>query len=323
MVTFYDITERTRAEEASRLAASVFTHAREGIMITAPDGAIIDVNTAFTRITGYARDEVLGRNPRLLASGRHDKAFYTVLWTNLLERGYWYGEIWNRRKSGEAYAEMITISAVHDSRGVIRHFVALFSDITQLKEHEHALERLAHYDSLTHLPNRVLLADRLQQTMAQAQRRAQQFAVVFIDLDGFKAINDCHGHAVGDQLLIAVASRMKQILRDGDTLARLGGDEFIAVLVDLTQGPAGVSTLTRLLAAVAEPVAIGELVLQVSASLGVAFHSQEDGIAGDQLIRQADQAMYQAKLKGKNRFAVFEPEAVGLAHKAQSPGEKS
>ena len=323
VVTFYDITERTRAEEASRLAASVFTHAREGIMITAPDGAIIDVNTAFTRITGYARDEVLGRNPRLLASGRHDKAFYTVLWTNLLERGYWYGEIWNRRKSGEAYAEMITISAVHDSRGVIRHFVALFSDITQLKEHEHALERLAHYDSLTHLPNRVLLADRLQQTMAQAQRRAQQFAVVFIDLDGFKAINDCHGHAVGDQLLIAVASRMKQILRDGDTLARLGGDEFIAVLVDLTQGPAGVSTLTRLLAAVAEPVAIGELVLQVSASLGVAFHSQEDGIAGDQLIRQADQAMYQAKLKGKNRFAVFEPEAVGLAHKAQSPGEKS
>jgi len=314
VVTLYDITERNRAEEASRLAASVFTHAREGILITAPDGTIIDANTAFTRITGYSRDEVLGHNPRLLSSGRHDKAFYAVLWTNLLEKGYWYGEIWNRRKTGEAYAEMITISAVHDAHGVIRHFVALFSDITQIKEHERALEHLAHYDSLTHLPNRTLLADRLHQAMVQAQRRGQPFVVVFVDLDGFKAINDQYGHAIGDELLIAVASRMKQILREGDTLARLGGDEFVAVLLDLGKGSAGSSILTRLLTAAATPVPVGDLSLQVTASLGVTIYPQGEDVAADQLLRQADQAMYQAKLQGKNRFAVFETDWPATGH---------
>ena len=166
-----DITERKQAEEKLQLAASVFTHAREGIIITDADGTIIEVNDAFTRITGYSRDEVLGQNPRILSSGRQNKEFYAAMWRDLIEKGHWYGEIWNRRKNGEVYAEMLTISAVRDAQGEIQQYVALFSDITALKEHEQQLEHIAHYDALTDLPNRVLLADRLQQAMAQAQRR--------------------------------------------------------------------------------------------------------------------------------------------------------
>jgi diguanylate cyclase (GGDEF)-like protein/PAS domain S-box-containing protein len=286
----------------------VFSHAREGILITGTDGAIIDVNDAFTRITGYPRDEVLGRNPRLLSSGRHDQAFYAALWRDLTEKGHWYGELWNRRKNGEVFAAMQTISTVSDSQGHARQYVSLFSDITALKEHEKQLEHIAHYDVLTTLPNRVLLADRLHQAMAQAERREQQLAVAYLDLDGFKAINDHHGHETGDQLLIVLAERMKQTLREGDTLARLGGDEFVAVLLDLSDVAACVPMLTRLLAAAAQPVLVGELTHQVSASLGVTFYPQADEVDADQLLRQADQAMYQAKLAGKNRYHIFDAE---------------
>ena len=297
--------ERKLSEEKLQLLASVFVHAREGIMITAADGLIIDVNDAFTRITGYLRNEVLGQNPRLLSSGRHDKAFYHAMWSSLTQNGHWYGEIWNRRKSGETYAEMQTISAVRDAQGNIQHYVALFSDITSLKEHESQLERIAHFDALTQLPNRSLLIDRLHQAIAQAQRRDQRLAVVFLDLDGFKAINDQHGHEAGDQLLIAVATRMKQTLREGDTLARLGGDEFVAVLLDLDNTEVSVPMLDRLLLAAAQPVQFGDVMLQVSASLGVTFYPQAEDMEADQLLRQADHAMYKAKLAGKNRYNVF------------------
>ncbi|OGB28990.1 MAG: hypothetical protein A3F78_00575, partial [Burkholderiales bacterium RIFCSPLOWO2_12_FULL_61_40] len=229
-----DITKRKHAEEKLRLSASVFTHAREAIMITAMDGTIVDVNQAFTRITGYLRSDVLGKKPRILSSGRQPKTFYTTLWRDLMEQGHWYGEIWNRRKNGEVYAEMQTISTVRDAQGNPQHFVSLFSDITATKVHQQQLERIAHFDALTNLPNRVLLADRLHQAMTQALRRGQSVAVAYLDLDGFKAINDQHGHNAGDQLLIALATRMQQALREGDTLARIGGDEFVAVLVDLT-----------------------------------------------------------------------------------------
>jgi diguanylate cyclase (GGDEF)-like protein/PAS domain S-box-containing protein len=304
----HDITERMLAEEKLRLAANVFTYTREGIMITTADSTIIDVNDAFSRITSYSRDEVLGRNPRLLNSGRQGKEFYAALWRDLIENGHWYGEVWNRRKNGEVYAVMQTISAVRDAQGNTLQYVALFSDITPLKEHEKQLEHIAHYDALTTLPNRVLLADRLHQTMAQAQRRGQRLAVVYLDLDGFKAINDRYGHEAGDLLLVAVATRMKQALREGDTLARIGGDEFVAVLVDLVDVAASVPMLTRLLAAAAVPVQAGDLVLQVSASLGVTFYPQTEDVDADQLLRQADQAMYQAKLAGKNRYHFFDAE---------------
>ena len=248
---------------------------------------------------------MLGRNPRILSSGLHDQPFFAALWRDLIGKGHWYGEIWNRRKDGAIYAEMLTISAVCDAQGHIQHYVALFSDITVLKEHERQLEHIAHYDVLTTLPNRVLLADRLQQAMAQAQRRDQQIAVTLLDLDGFKAINDGHGHETGDHLLMTVAAHMKQALREGDTLARLGGDEFVAVLIDLADIEACVPMLTRLLAAAAQPVSVDGVVLQVSASLGVTFYPQADEVDADQLLRQADQAMYQAKLAGKNRYHIF------------------
>ncbi len=292
-----------------RLAATVFTHAREGIMITAADGTIIDVNDAFSRITSYRHDEVLGQNPRLLSSGRQEKAFYAEMWRVLVEQGQWHGEMWNRRRDGEVYAVMQTISAVRDAQGNTKNYVALFSDITLLKEHEHELEHIAHYDALTSLPNRVLLADRLNQGMIRAQRRGQQrLAVAFLDLDGFKAINDDHGHDAGDQLLITLATRMKHTLREGDTLARIGGDEFVAVLLDLADVTASTPMLDRLLAAAAQPVQFGGLALQVSASLGVTFYPQAEDIDADQLLRQADQAMYQAKLAGKNRYHLFDAE---------------
>ena len=308
-----DITQQKQVEAKLQLAASVFTHSREGIMITAADGTIIDVNDAFIRITGFGREEVIGRNPRLLNSGRQDKAFYAGLWGDLIAKGHWYGEVWNRRKSGEVCAMMQTISAVRDAKGEVQQYVSLFSDITALKEHESQLEHIAHYDALTRLPNRVLLADRLHQGMAQAQRRGQQLSVAYLDLDGFKAVNDSHGHEAGDQLLIALATRMREALREGDTLARLGGDEFVAVLADLADVAASVPMITRLLASVAQPVHIvspsGEaLLLQVSASVGVTFYPQTENVDAEQLLRQADQAMYQAKLAGKNRFHVFDAE---------------
>lgn len=306
--TIQDITERKQVEEKLQLAAKVFTHAREGIMITSANGAIIDVNDTFIGITGYSRDEVLGHSPRLLSSGLQSRDFYSALWGDLIEHGYWYGEVWNRRKNGEAYAVMLTISAVCDAQGNTQHYVALLSDITALKEHEKQLEHIAHYDALTNLPNRVLLADRLRQAMTQAQRREQRLAVAFLDLDGFKAINDSHGHEAGDQLLMTVATRMKQVLREGDTLARLGGDEFVAVLLDLPDIEAGISMLSRLLNAAAQPLHVDDLMLQVSASIGVTFYPQAEDVDAEQLLRQADQSMYQAKLAGKNRYHVFDAE---------------
>jgi len=302
-----EINEFKRNERELKLAASVFTHASEGILITDAHGHIINVNDAFTRITSYSRDEVLGRTPNILSSGRQDKGFFAALWHDLTEKGHWYGEIWNRRKNGEVYAEMLRISALCDSDGKVTEYVGLFSDITAMKEHEKQLEHIAHYDALTNLPNRVLFADRMQQGMLQSLRRAQPLAVVFLDLDGFKAVNDTHGHAVGDRLLINLSSRMKAALREGDTFARIGGDEFVALLLDIGSIAACQLTLNRLLAAVAQPVQIDDLVLHVTASLGVTVYPQGDGIEADQLLRQADQAMYLAKIAGKNRFHVFDP----------------
>jgi diguanylate cyclase (GGDEF)-like protein/PAS domain S-box-containing protein len=300
-----DITEQRRTEASLQLAASVFTHAREGILITDADGVIVDVNATFTRITGYRRDEVIGRNPRLLKSGRQTPECYAAMWQALLGQGYWCGEVWNRRQSGEVYAELLTISAVRDGAGVTQNYVALFTDITQIKEHQSQLEQIAHYDALTGLPNRVLLGDRLRQAIAHSQRRGQALAVVYLDLDGFKAVNDNHGHEVGDELLIVLGQRMKGALRDGDTLARIGGDEFVAVLVDLERAEDCEPVLARLLQAAADPVVAGAALLHVTASIGVTLYPQ-DGVDADQLLRHADQAMYQAKQGGKNRYRLFD-----------------
>jgi len=301
----WDINGRKATEARLQLAANVFTHAREGILIADANGSIIEVNDTFSRITGYSHTEALGKNPRILQSGRQTSEFYAAMWKELIENGHWTGEMWNRRKSGEVYAEMLTISAVYDADKVIQNYVALFTDITSMKEHQYQLEHIAHFDALTGLPNRILLADRLQQAMVQIQRRKQPLAVVFLDLDGFKAVNDNHGHKIGDELLILVSQRMRAALREGDTLARIGGDEFVAVLVDLEQPGDWKLLLDRMLQAAAAPVEIGELVLNVTASIGVTLYPDDDADA-DILMRHADQAMYQAKQSGKNCYRLFD-----------------
>jgi len=305
-VTLSDFTERHTAREKLELAASVFANAREGIMITDASACIVQVNAAFTRITGYSALEAVGQNPRLLSSGRHGAEFHAAMWQDLQGKGHWYGEVWNRRKNGEVYAELQTVTSVRNAQGQVTHYVALFSDITSFKAQQAQLEHIAHYDVLTNLPNRALLADRLHQSMAQAQRRGDLLGVAYLDLDGFKTVNDQHGHAVGDQLLVALAARMKEGLRDGDTLARLGGDEFVAVLTDLADAAASLPLLQRLLDAASLPFQVGALSLQISASVGVSFYPQAEPTEPDQLLRQADQAMYQAKQAGKNCYHLFD-----------------
>jgi diguanylate cyclase (GGDEF)-like protein/PAS domain S-box-containing protein len=278
----------------------------------------------FTKITGYSRKEVLGKNPRILKSDRHDKAFYAAMWHALTSQGHWNGEIWNRHKNGDIYAEIMTIGAVHDPAGITQHYVSLFSDITAIKTHQSDLERIAHHDTLTGLPNRLLLSDRLHQAMAHCQRRDQALAVVYLDLDNIKTINDTHGHDAGDAVLIALCAVMKDALREGDTLARTGGDEFVVLVVDLGQTRDCIPVIERLLEAAATKVrlpsrtesgdAAPDQSVQVSASIGVTFYPQDD-VDADALVRHADQAMYLAKQAGKNRYHLFD-----IAHDAAMQG---
>ena len=306
--TTTDITDRKLAEEKLLLAANVFEHAREGIVITDARGCIVEVNETFSQITGYARVDVLCQPARMLRSTQHRPEFYTEMWRDLHGSGTWSGEVWLQAQAGTVFAAMLTVSAVKDGQGQTKNLVALFTDITQNKAQQRQLERIAHFDALTGLPNRVLLAEQLLKSIAHCGPRKLSLAVAYLDLDGFKAVNDSHGHAVGDALLIAVSKRMKAVLRDGDVLARIGGDEFVAVLGRLAEPRDCEQALARLLEAASEPVNVGALSLKVSASIGVASFPQ-DGTDPDRLMRQADQAMYVAKQAGKNRFHRFD-----LAH---------
>ena len=301
-----DITERMAAQKKLEIAGRVFSHAREGIMVTDAGGLIIEVNEAFTRITGFSEAEARGQSPSFLSSGRQSAEFYASMWACLHESGSWSGEIWNRRKDGEVYAELLTISAVHNTAGEVIQYVALFSDITALKNYQTELEHIAHFDVLTGLPNRLLLTDRMQQAMSQTVRRGQKMAVAYLDLDSFKTVNDQFGHALGDKLLVELAHRMREIMREGDTLARIGGDEFVAVLLDLGEHEAGLPWIHRLLHAASETFEVDGKSLQISASVGVALYPQIHNLDADQLLRQADQAMYHAKVAGKNRFHIFD-----------------
>ncbi|MCW8994507.1 MAG: EAL domain-containing protein, partial [Psychromonas sp.] len=305
VIEFVDISESKKAEEQLKLAASVFTHAREGIMITDASGCLIEVNNTFSHITGYSREEVLGKNPSILKSDLHDEEFYKAMWRSLLETNEWSGELWNRRKNGEIFPELTTISAVLDANGKTLNYVSLFSDITPMKQHQQQLEHLAHYDLLTNLPNRMLLADRLYHAMSQSDRRGHSLAVAYLDLDGFKAVNDSYGHDVGDELLINLSKLMSSALREGDTLARIGGDEFVAVLSDVDEMSDCDLIIERLRQAAMSSISINGLMLQVSTSIGVTLYPQ-DGVDADQLMRHADQAMYIAKQTGKNRYHLFD-----------------
>jgi diguanylate cyclase (GGDEF)-like protein/PAS domain S-box-containing protein len=301
----YDITDRRRAEESLRINASVFDNSQEAIVVTDADNRIIDVNKAFTTITGYARAEVMGKNPNTLSSGRQGQAFYAAMWQSLREEGTWRGEIWNRRKSGEVFAEMLSISVIADHLGQVQRYVGIFSDITYFKEHEAELSHVANYDALTGVPNRRLLADRLRQAIAVAQRSDSMLAVCYIDLDGFKDVNDRHGHEMGDKLLIDIARRLQEVLRAGDTLSRLGGDEFVMLFNEMRDESECYLVLERVLNVIAQPVVLkGEQVV-VSASVGVTLYPEDDADS-DTLLRHADQAMYIAKQSGKNRFHLYD-----------------
>ena len=252
-----DIRQQIEAEARQRLAASVFENAHEGIMITDPEGIILEVNQTFSDLTGYTREEVIGQNPALLKSGHQGNEFYADMWRSIQSDGFWRGEVWNRKKHGEVYAELLTISAVRTSTGQISHYVGIFSDITLMKENQARLERMAHFDALTQLPNRILLADRLHQARAVADRNGRLLAVCYADLDQFKPVNDEFGHAVGDQLLIDVAQRLKGCIRAGDTVARFGGDEFALLLTDLADVNECDRAVSRLISHLAAPFRIG------------------------------------------------------------------
>lgn len=301
-----DITARKHNEEAQGLAASVFANTREGIIITDAASRILDVNRAFSQITGYQRAEVLNQNPRLLKSGIQSAGFYADMWKTLEEQGHWSGEIWNRRKNGEVFAELMNISVVHDKAGRVRHYVGIFSDITVMKEHQYKLERMAHFDPLTGIPNRALLADRLNQAISHTQRSGTLMAICYLDLDGFKPVNDQFGHKAGDALLIEMARRMGDCIRAGDTVARIGGDEFVILLLGLSGHHECEAALGRLSQEIARPMTLDDTELRVSASIGVTLFPEDDAPT-EILLRHADRAMYQAKQRGKNQFCIFSP----------------
>jgi diguanylate cyclase (GGDEF)-like protein/PAS domain S-box-containing protein len=309
--THQELVARYNAQLATEkqlvLHATAFRSAHDGITLTDAAGKILDVNPAFSRITGWERSEVIGRNPRVLKSGRHDSDFYKAMWKSINETDNWRGEIWNRNKYGEVYPELLSISAVRDESGSLTNYVAVFSDIGRLKAQESQLSQMAYYDALTELPNRVLLADRLTQGIAQSRRTGLLMTICYLDLDGFKPINDTWGHDAGDLVLIEMAKRMRGILRGGDTVARLGGDEFVLLLLgsaDTTECEVGVK---RLLKQIAQPLNILPKEVVLSASVGVTIFPL-DNQDSDTLLRHADQAMYRAKQEGKNRYQIFDAE---------------
>ncbi|QFY43859.1 EAL domain-containing protein [Candidatus Methylospira mobilis] len=301
-----DVTERKRVEEEMRLASLVFQSSSEGMTITDADATIISVNPAFTSLTGYSPDEVIGKKPNILKSGRHDIAFYQAMWRDLNSTGHWGGEIWNQRKNGEVYAERLLINTIYNDDGVAHRRVALFSDITQKKKDEELIWQQAHFDPLTGLPNRRMFHDRLQQEINKADRTGLPFALIFLDLDRFKEVNDTFGHNMGDELLKQVSQRLSCCVRNYDTVARLGGDEFTIILSNLEELN-GVERVARaILHNLSEAFLLGDEVFQSSASIGITLYPK-DADTLEALIKSADQAMYVAKQQGRNRYHYFTP----------------
>ncbi|MGR3995324.1 bifunctional diguanylate cyclase/phosphodiesterase [Pseudomonas sp. 1121_17] len=299
-----DITERHLMQEKLQLAATVFENTAEGVLITDTDQRISAVNRAFSEITGYSEIEALGQTPRLLASGQHDSAFYVAMWHQLTAEGHWQGEIFNKRKNSELYPSWLTISAVRNSEREITHFVAVFADISSLKHAQAKLDYQAHHDPLTGLPNRALFENRLHAALQCSQVSNRQGAVLFLDLDRFKHINDSLGHPVGDLLLKGIAQRLKEQVRDVDTVARLGGDEFIILLPGLHKPSDASAIANKLLACFSAPFQAGEHEFFTSASIGISLYPQ-DGSDVASLIRNADAAMYRSKAKGRNRVEAY------------------
>ena len=310
-----DITERRQAEEKLRLIAAVIASTRDSVVITDLEPRILAVNPAYTEITGYSEAEMIGQNPRLLQSGRHDRAFYQALWASLRKTGHWQGELWNRRKNGELYPQWVTLSTVRDHRGEPTHYVGVFTDISQIKHAEARLEHLAHYDPLTELPNRLLAQLRLAHALEQAQRRHCKVGVLFIDLDQFKTVNDSLGHLAGDQLLRAIAQRLSERLRQQDTLARLGGDEFLIVLEGLQRPEEAATVAQTLIGLLTRPFTLlsSDQEIYLGASIGISLYP-DDGLSVGELIQHADTTVYQAKAKGRNTYQFYTETLTRAAH---------
>ncbi|WP_455928289.1 phosphodiesterase DibA [Pseudomonas capeferrum] len=298
--------------ERLRQAAAVFDCTREGVLVTDAQGLIVHVNRAFIEITGYQRDDVLGRQPSLFKSGRHSASFYQQMFQTLEREGEWSGEIWNRRKSGEIYPQWQTIRVIRDEQGQLSHYVAVFSDISAIKHSEHELAHLAHHDPLTDLPNRLLFTDRAEQALASAQIHKRGCALLLLDLDHFKIINDSLGHNVGDQLLKAVGERLQGLFGPGVTLARLGGDEFAVLAESCPQVVQAAALAQRILDAMKDPVIFDGHQLFISVSIGISLFPS-DALSAEQLLRNADSALFKAKSAGREGYALYTEELTAHA----------
>ncbi len=301
---YFDITRQKAIEASLQLYVKVFDHTAEGILISDRDNRIIEVNDAFCRITGYSADELLGKTPRVFRSGLHDQLFYRELWQSLREHGYWQGEIFDRTKAGDVIPLLQAISEVRDDNGNLTHHISVITDISSLKETQSRLDFLAHHDVLTKLPNRLLFNDRLNQAVERGRRDHSRFAVLFIDLDRFKTLNDSLGHHVGDRFLIEVANRLRGLVRKVDTVARLGGDEFV-ILVEQLSSPAYAQQLAdKIVRGLKAPVTIDDRVLHIGCSIGLTLYP-EDGEDAVSLLRNADAAMYRVKESGRDGYFKF------------------
>jgi len=300
-----DITESKITDNRLRQAAAVFENTRDGVMVVNPQLRITHINTAFTDITGYTEAEAIGQRASLLRSGRHDTDFYRQMWQSITTTGHWQGEIWNRRKNGEVYPELLSISAVTDKSGEISNYVGVFADISKIKASEVQLDFLAHHDPLTRLPNRLLLLSRLEHALKIAHREQKMFALLMLDLDRFKEVNDSFGHLAGDELLQQIAQRLSSRLRGVDTVCRLGGDEFTILLEDMSQPEDAALVANDIINVLSEPWQLSENIeVRIGASVGISLYP-DHGDDPEQLLQQADSALYHAKAEGRGCFKYF------------------
>ncbi len=296
----------TREEGLAHVLTKVFEESREGIVITDSKANILAVNKGHEALTGYSREELIGQNPRMMKSEVHDAVFYRQMWDELIEKGRWQGEIWDRRKDGQSFCKTLSISSAEVGESKEVYYLGIFSDITEKKLSETRLEQLAHYDQLTNLPNRILFLDRLKQAIWAAERSGKQVAVLFMDLDGFKRVNDTLGHRAGDHLLMEVARRFEETVRDSDTVGRMGGDEFTVVLPAIKQVTDCIVVARKLLGCLKDPFQIEKREIFITTSVGISTYPFDGGV--DELIKNADTAMYEAKRRGKNRYQFYSAE---------------
>ena len=309
-----EVTDLKETEEGLKLAACVFENTADGVLITNVNGIILSVNPAFIEITGYTAEDAVGQTPRILQSNRHDQAFYVSMWKEIKTKGRWNGEIWNRRKDGGLYLERMAIRVVYGMDGEPVRYVSVFSDITDLWHKDEHIKHLAFHDALTDLPNRTLLMERLDQKIINSKREQCHLALMFLDLDGFKLINDQFGHNVGDEVLKEIAKRLQALVRQSDTVARMGGDEFIFILHNPKVKDEITYVANRVINSINKPMEICGEVLQLGASVGIAMFPA-DGRTSVDLINNADTAMYTGKGSGKNNVSFFSPENDFTKHK--------